>query len=192
MTNFENEKVRGIQLCLHPLEGEIMEVLVFDNELPIYHTTSENAALRMDPLREEAFGAGNIKKILVDKDVGASKGKESLKWLCAISLSRLEFICINDDLAELIEDWRWGLGLNLIDRIPELFEVWLFSWSCRNWQARAPDKKSHLKFVHGHDHFQGGGEAQLHRSTLPGHLFAIRKAKEMKNIVTVPSGTLEA
>ena len=49
MTDFENEKVRCIQPYLHPLEGEIMEVLVFDNELLIYHTTSEKEALRMDP-----------------------------------------------------------------------------------------------------------------------------------------------
>ena len=63
MTNFENEKVRGIQLCLHPLEGEIMEVLVFDNELPIYHTTRENAALRMDPSGRKLSASEILKNI---------------------------------------------------------------------------------------------------------------------------------
>jgi hypothetical protein len=36
-TDFEHKKVRDLDLYVRPLEGETMEVLVLDNELPIYH-----------------------------------------------------------------------------------------------------------------------------------------------------------
>jgi hypothetical protein len=49
MTDFEHKKVRDLHLYICPLEGEIMEVLVLDNELPIYHTTVDDVTLRKSP-----------------------------------------------------------------------------------------------------------------------------------------------
>ena len=67
-----------------------MEVLVFDNELPIYHTTVADVALRKSPLWQEMFSIGNIKKIMNDKDVILSKGKDSLKRLHADAMALLD------------------------------------------------------------------------------------------------------
>ena len=44
LTDLEHKKVRDLNLYVRPLEGERMEVLVFDNELPIYHTTGMTVA----------------------------------------------------------------------------------------------------------------------------------------------------
>ena len=49
MTDLEHKKVRDLHLYIRPLEGAIMEVLVLDNELPIYHTTVDDVALRKSP-----------------------------------------------------------------------------------------------------------------------------------------------
>jgi len=51
---------------------------VFDNELPIYHTTVADVALRKSPYWQQMFSIRNIKKIMNRHDVLVSEGKESL------------------------------------------------------------------------------------------------------------------
>jgi len=123
MTDFEHRKVSSLHLYVRPLEDEIMEVLVFDNELPIYHTTVADVALRKSPNWQEMFSIRNIKKIMNDHDVIISKGKESLKRVHANALARLDLTYTRDDLALLLEDARSGLERESIKEIQESLEL---------------------------------------------------------------------
>jgi hypothetical protein len=123
MTDLEHEKVRDLHLYVRPLEGEIMEVLVFDNELPIYHTTVADVALRKSPYWQEIVSIRNIRKIMNDKDVIISKGKESLKRIHANALALLDLNYTRDDLALLFEDARRGLDQKSIAQILESFDL---------------------------------------------------------------------
>ena len=123
MTDFKYEKVRDLQLYVRPLDGAMMEVLVLDNELPIYHTTVDDVAMRKSPFRNEMFRISNIIKILFDKDVVISRGRESLKRIHAIALSLLDLTYNKNDLVPLIEDARQGLEEKSIDRIEESFDL---------------------------------------------------------------------
>ena len=123
MTDLEPKKVRDLDLYVRPLEGETMEVLVFDNELPIYHTTVADVALRKSPVWKEIFSIKNIKKVMDDKDVVVSKGKESLKRLYNDALARLDLSYTEDDLALLVEDARRGLEQKSLEQIQESFDL---------------------------------------------------------------------
>jgi hypothetical protein len=123
MTDLEHKKVRDLHLHIRPLEGEIMEVLVFDNELPIYHTTLADVALRKSPYWKEMFSIRNIRKIMNDKDVIISKGKASLKRLHANALALLDLTYTRDDLTLLLEDARQGLDQKSIAQIQESFDL---------------------------------------------------------------------
>jgi hypothetical protein len=123
MTDLEHKKVRDLHLYVRPVEGEIMEVLVFDNELPIYHTTVADAALRKSPYWQQMFSIRNIRKIMNDKDVMISKGKESLKRLHANALALLDLTYTRDDLTLLLEDARQGLNQKSIAKIQESFDL---------------------------------------------------------------------
>jgi hypothetical protein len=123
MTDLEHKKVRDLHLYIRPLEGEIMEVLVFDNELPIYHTTVDDVALRKSPHWKQMFSIRNIKKIMNDQDVIISKGKGSLKRLHANALALLDLTYARDDLTLLLEDARQGLDQKSIARIRESFDL---------------------------------------------------------------------
>jgi hypothetical protein len=113
MTDFEHKKARNLDLYIRPLEGEIVEVAVLDNELPIYHTTVDDVALRKSPYWQQMFSIGNVRKIMNDHDVIASKGKESLKRLHANAVSLLDLTCTRDDLALLLD-----VFVNLLDFQP--------------------------------------------------------------------------
>ena len=119
MTDFEHEKVRDLNLYVRPLEGEIMEVAVLDNELPLYHTTVADAALHKSPHWKEMFSIRNVRRIMNDQDVIASKGKESLKRLRDVALALLDLTYTGDDLALLLEDARRGLERKSVARIQE-------------------------------------------------------------------------
>ena len=123
MTDLEQKKFRDLHLYIRPLEGEIMEVLVFDNELPIYHTSVADVALRKSPRWQEMFSIRNIKKIMNQHDVLVSKGKESLKKLYANALAMLDLTYTRDDLAMLLEDARQGLEQRSIAQIEESFDL---------------------------------------------------------------------
>jgi hypothetical protein len=123
MTDFEHKTVGDLHLYVRPLEGEIMEVLVFDNELPIYHTTVADVALRKSPHWKQMFSIRNIMKILNDKDVIISKGKESLKRLHANALALLDLTYTMDDLTLLREDARQGMVHKSITQIQESLDL---------------------------------------------------------------------
>jgi hypothetical protein len=123
MTDLRHEKVSHLHLYIRPLEGEIMEVLVFDNELPIYHTTVADVALRKSPHWKQMFSIRNIKKIMNDQDVIISKGKESLKRLHANAMALLDLTYTRDDLTLLLEDARQGLDKKSITQIQESFDL---------------------------------------------------------------------
>lgn len=123
MTDLEHKKVRDLHLYVRPLEGEIMEVLVFDNELPIYHTTVYDVALRKSPEWKEMFSIKNIKKVMNDQDVIDTKGKESLKRIHANALALLDLTYTRDDLALLVEDARRGLEKKSLEQIQESFDL---------------------------------------------------------------------
>jgi hypothetical protein len=123
MTDFEHKKVRDLHLYIRPLEGEIMEVAVLDNELPIYHTTVADVTLRKSPYWQQMFSIRNVKKIMNDHDVIASKGKESLKRLHANALALLDLTYTSDDLALLQRDARQGLEQKSIAQIQESLDL---------------------------------------------------------------------
>jgi hypothetical protein len=123
MTDFAYKEVSKLHLYIRPLEGEIMEVLVLDNELPIYHTTVDDVTLRKNPYWQQMFSVKNIKKIMNDQDVVVSKGKESLKRLHAAALALLDLSYTRDDLARLVEDARQGLERKSIAQIRESFDL---------------------------------------------------------------------
>lgn len=123
MTDLKHKKVSYLHLYIRPLEGEIMEVLVFDNELPIYHTTVADVALRKSPHWKQMFSIRNINRIMNDQDVIISKGKESLKRLHANAMALLDLTYTRNDLTLLLEDARQGLDQKSIAQIQESFDV---------------------------------------------------------------------
>jgi hypothetical protein len=123
MTDFEHKKVSNLHLYVRPLKDEIMEVVVFDNELPIYHTTVADVALRKSPYWQEMFSIRNIKKIMNHHDVLVSEGKESLKRLHANALLKLDLTYTRDDLELLLDDARSGLERKSIKEIQESFAL---------------------------------------------------------------------
>jgi hypothetical protein len=125
MADFEHEKVRDLNLYIRPLEGRIMEVAVLDNELPIYHTTVADAALHKSPHWKEILSIRNIRRIMNDQDVIASKGKESLKRIRDVALALLDLTYTGDDLALLLEDARRGLEQKSLALIQETLDLFL-------------------------------------------------------------------
>jgi len=123
MTDFEHVKARDLHLYVRPFEGDIKEVLVFDNELPIYHSTVDDVALRKSPEWKEMFSIRNIKRVLNDQDVIVSKGKESLKRIHADALALLDLKYNREDLEGLIEEVRLGLGRKSLEQVQESFDL---------------------------------------------------------------------
>jgi len=125
LTDLKHKKVSNLHLYIRPLEGEIMEVLVFDNELPIYHTTVDDVVLRKSPYWQQMFSIRNVKKIMNHHDVLVSKGKESLNRIHANALALLDLTYSRDDLALLLEDARSGLERKSIEQIQESLDLFV-------------------------------------------------------------------
>ena len=125
MTDFKKMKVRGLQLYLRPLGRENSVIVVFDNELAIYHSTVEDIALRRSPYWQEVFSIRNLKKIMNDKDVIISKGRESLKRLHANAVELLDLTYTRDDLLLLLEDGRNGLENQSITQVQESLDLFV-------------------------------------------------------------------
>jgi len=123
MSQFKQEKARDLELYVRIGEAEQPEVLVLDNELAIYRTSIDDVALRKSPDWKEMFSISNIKKILNDKDVIASKGKESLKRVYNNVFSLLDLTYGQQDIAELVAEASRALEQQDMEQIQESFDL---------------------------------------------------------------------
>lgn len=123
MTDLEHRKVRDLDFYVRPVKGETMEALLLDNELPTYHSTLKDIAMRKSPLWREVLSIKNIKKIMNTRDVVVCRGKESLERIHAYSLAMLDLTYTRNDLALLLEDARLGLAKNDITQIRETLDL---------------------------------------------------------------------
>jgi len=123
LTDYEQVKSRDLTLYARPLKDDIKEVLVFDNELPIYHSTIADVAMRKTPHWKEMFSVSNVIKILNDKDVVVSRGKESLNHVSANALAQLDLSYSRDDLERMLRDAQISLGRKSLEGVQESLDL---------------------------------------------------------------------
>ena len=90
MGPYQYQKVRDLDLYIENPEGEPGDILVLDNELPIYRTTVEDVVMRKSPYVKEMLSIGNIIKILKDSDVKISRKESSLEIVQKKCIDRLD------------------------------------------------------------------------------------------------------
>ncbi len=122
MTDFEHKKVRDLHIYSRPFNNK-SEVLVLDNELPIYHSSVEDIAMRKTPHWKEMFSIGNIKKILNDQEVILSRGKESLQRVRNAAVSRLDLSYNRNDLNELVEGAADALDTKNVEKLRDSLDM---------------------------------------------------------------------
>ena len=79
MGPYKYKKERDLDLYMNEIDDAQSDILVLDNELPIYRTTVEDVAIRKSPYTKEMLSIRNIIKILKDSDVKLSRKEESVK-----------------------------------------------------------------------------------------------------------------
>ncbi len=104
------------------------DILVLDNELPIYrHTTVEDIAMRRSPTLGEMISLRNIKRILTDSDIVFKKGLDSLYYLYNKVLSRLDLTVTPAEMRQIVEGgisaYRQDESAQVWETIELIFEI---------------------------------------------------------------------
>lgn len=123
LTDFEYRNAANLHLYVRPMEDGIMEILVLDNDLPIYHTTVDDVTLRKSPHWQDVFSIRNIKRIMYDQDIIVSRGKESLRRVHEAAIERLDLSYTRTDLDRLIEEARMAFERGSLEQIREPLDL---------------------------------------------------------------------
>lgn len=101
-------KLRGLALYLPEGtdDGDTQTLLVLDNDLPMYHTTVGDVALRKEPTVKEMISIRNAIKILNDADVVVSRKGDSVAAVHGQALSRLDLSFCEADIKQLEYEGR--------------------------------------------------------------------------------------
>ena len=118
-TAFMPMVLRNLELFVHKPKGAKSEILVLDNDLPIYHTTPEDVALRKSPTIKEMVSIRNAVKILRDADVLVSKKEVSLWRIQKESLETLDLSFTRQDIEDIERDGISSLERDYLDGIRE-------------------------------------------------------------------------
>ncbi|MCP4119109.1 MAG: hypothetical protein GY737_27640 [Desulfobacteraceae bacterium] len=104
MSTFELHREREMDLYIRPLTDGNYQILVLDNELPLFETTLADVLLRRNPTLKEMISVRNAIKILSDKDVVKSRRNDSLVFLRQDLLGSLDLTFGRADLASILEE----------------------------------------------------------------------------------------
>lgn len=111
LSPFVLEKRRDLELYFRQLEPGIGEILVLDNDLPLYgKTTLDDVVLRKSPELKEMISIRNIIKILNDSDVLMCKGRDALHHVHDRALDLLDLRFEERDIEEMANDGIDALG----------------------------------------------------------------------------------
>ena len=101
MSTFVIHRERDMDLYMRPLNDKIHQILVLDNELPLFETSLDDVLLRRDPTLKEMISVRNALKILNDKDVVKFRRKASLDFLHRDLLKDLDLTFSAEDLESM-------------------------------------------------------------------------------------------
>lgn len=116
-------KERDLELFL-PVSAEAEAgIVVLDNELPRYRSTSEDIAMRRSPTVKEMLSFRNIKKILSDTDIVESKQQETVRFLYRRYSEQLDLSFTDQDIASLAADGAAALEQHMVDAVVEALDL---------------------------------------------------------------------
>ena len=123
---FVLEKRRDLELYFRQLEPSIGEVLVLDNELPLYgKTTLDDVTMRKSPELKEMISIRNIIKILSDSDVLMCKGRDALRYVHDRALDLLDLRFEEKDIEEMANDGIEALTRGDPEAVIEVLDLFI-------------------------------------------------------------------
>jgi hypothetical protein len=119
LSPFRHRRERDLDLYVLDTGAPAAQIIVLDNELPIYRTTVADVAMRKSPEVAEMVRPRNIIKILRDADVKISRKAESLKAVQAECIARLDLSFTAEDINDLRRDGIASLESNYAEGVKE-------------------------------------------------------------------------
>jgi len=119
MSPYTLHKKRDLDLYIKGNPEEKGEILVLDNELAIYNTTSDDVALRKSPKIKEMVSIRNAIKILSDSDVVISKKEESVNTVRKECIDLLDLSFNKADIEEIEKEGSASLENGYSDGVIE-------------------------------------------------------------------------
>jgi hypothetical protein len=126
LSPFVLEKRRDLELYFWRLEPGIGEILVLDNDLPLYgKTTIDDVTLRKSPELKEMISIRNIIKILNDSDVLICKGRDALHHVRDRALDLLDLRFEERDIEEMANDGIDALASGDSEAVMETLDLFV-------------------------------------------------------------------
>jgi hypothetical protein len=119
MSPYEYQRERDLDLFIEKHDGGPNNILVLDNELPIYKTTVADVAVRKSPYIKEMAKIRNIIKILRDSDVKLSRKEDSVAAVQKACINLLDLDYDRSDIEEIAKEGRDCLQNAYADGIKE-------------------------------------------------------------------------
>ncbi len=107
---YQHARRRDLDIYLPDGDPARNEVLVLDNDLPLYRTSVEDVEMRKSPIVKEMVSFRNIKRILVDSDVVVSRQADTVNHVRQHCLDRLDLDWQPSDIQEIA-----ALGVRSLD-----------------------------------------------------------------------------
>jgi hypothetical protein len=106
MGPYDHRRERDLDLYVFPDGSGEKLILVLDNELKLYRTTTEDVALRKSPTVKEMVSIRNAIKILNDNDIVVSRKTDTLQRVQNELTADLDLSYTNDDIEAIARDGR--------------------------------------------------------------------------------------
>ncbi|MBI9085553.1 MAG: hypothetical protein JEZ11_18290 [Desulfobacterales bacterium] len=120
---YERLDKRDLELYLRPVAGHESQVLVLDNDLPLYATTPDDVTLRKSPIVKEMVKIRNIIRILNDGDVLVSKKSASIETVRQDCLAGLDLAFTEADITTIADQGRSSLENSYAEGLLEALDL---------------------------------------------------------------------
>ncbi len=123
MSAYQYNKERDLDLYYKDQMTQTPQIVVLDNELPLYRTTIEDVVLRKSPTVKEMISIRKAIRILNDKDVLVSKREETVQTVQKEGIDLLDLAFGEADLALIEKDGNIALHHNQPEGVLEGIEL---------------------------------------------------------------------
>ena len=123
MADYQSRTERDMEIYSPDFNTSPAEILVLDNELPIYRTTFEDVLLRKNPTTREMISIRNIIKILNDKDIVVEKRHDAALRIRQELVSELDLSYTAADIESIEADGVNALSSGEPDGVTQALEL---------------------------------------------------------------------